>query len=93
MMQITAIGLGLMMTAVAVAFAGLLLEATLLMMGRALRDPLVAQVRLPHPFALRWKEITRRLTSSLPKRARASRSTIPALESLGPWAITPDLHE
>ena len=35
MMEITAIGMGLMMTAVAVAVAG----ATLLMMGRSLREP------------------------------------------------------
>ena len=52
MMEITAIGLGLMMTAVAAAFAGLMLEATLLMMGKALRDPLAAQLRLPQSFEL-----------------------------------------
>ncbi|HEV8485755.1 MAG TPA: hypothetical protein VGV87_19585 [Blastocatellia bacterium] len=39
MMEITAIGMGLMMTAVAVAVAGLMLEATLLMLGRSVRDP------------------------------------------------------
>ena len=72
MMGITAIGLGFMMTAVAVAFAGLMLEATLRMMGKALRDPLLVLVRSPHPFELRWKEITGRLMSGLAKRARAS---------------------
>lgn len=41
MMEITAIGMGLMMTAVGVAVGGLLIEATLLMMGRALRGPFV----------------------------------------------------
>lgn len=39
MMEITAIGMGLMMTSVAVAIAGLMLEATLLMLSRALRVP------------------------------------------------------
>jgi hypothetical protein len=39
MMEITAIGMGLMMTGVAVAVGGLMLEATFLMMGRALRGP------------------------------------------------------
>jgi len=37
MMEITAIGMGLMMTGVAVAVGGLTLQATLLMMCRALR--------------------------------------------------------
>ena len=37
MMEITAIGMGLMMTGVAVAVGGLMLEAAFLMMGRALR--------------------------------------------------------
>lgn len=37
MIEITAIGMGLMMTAVAVAVGGLMLEATFLMLGRALR--------------------------------------------------------
>ena len=37
MIEITAIGMGLMMTAVAVAVGGLALEATLLMWSRALR--------------------------------------------------------
>jgi len=39
MMEITAIGMGLMMTGVAVAVGGLMLEATLLMLGRGLRVP------------------------------------------------------
>ena len=37
MMEITAVGMGLMMTGVAVAVGGLMLEATFLIMGRALR--------------------------------------------------------
>jgi hypothetical protein len=39
MMEITAIGMGLMMTGVAVALGGLMLEVMFLMMGRALRGP------------------------------------------------------
>jgi hypothetical protein len=39
MMEITAIGMGLMMTGVAVAVGGLSVEAALLMLGRALRAP------------------------------------------------------
>ncbi len=39
MIEITAIGMGLMMTGVAVAVGGLVLEGTLLMLGRALRSP------------------------------------------------------
>jgi len=39
MMEITAVGMGLMMTGVAVPVGGLLLEATFLMLGRALRAP------------------------------------------------------
>jgi hypothetical protein len=47
MMEIAAIGMGLMMTGVAVAVGGLTLEATLLMLGRALRSPpLAASVEL-----------------------------------------------
>ena len=42
MMEITAMGMGLMMTAVAVAVAGLMFEATFLMLGRALRTPPLA---------------------------------------------------
>jgi len=41
MMEITGIGMGLMMTGVAVATGGLLLEAALLMLCRSLRTPLV----------------------------------------------------
>ena len=43
MMEITAIGMGLMMTGVAVAVGGVMLEATLLMLGRALRSSLLAE--------------------------------------------------
>ena len=39
MMEITAIGMGLMMTGVAVAVGGLMLEATFLILGRSLRTP------------------------------------------------------
>ena len=39
MMEITAIGMGLMMTAVSVAAAGLILEAARLMMKRHIRHP------------------------------------------------------
>ena len=39
MIELTAIGMGLMMTAVAVALGGLTLDATLLMLGRALGSP------------------------------------------------------
>lgn len=42
MLEITAVGMGLMMTGVAVAVGGLMLEATLLMMSRALRTPPLA---------------------------------------------------
>jgi hypothetical protein len=42
MMEITAIGMGLMMTAVGVAVGGFMIQATLLMMGRALRGPTLA---------------------------------------------------
>jgi hypothetical protein len=42
MMEITAIGMGLMMTIVAVVVGGLMLEGTLLMLGRALRSPPLA---------------------------------------------------
>ena len=42
MMEITAMGMGLMMTAVAVAVAGLMFEATFLMLGRTLRTPPLA---------------------------------------------------
>ncbi|MEK6286210.1 MAG: hypothetical protein AABO57_10750 [Acidobacteriota bacterium] len=39
MLEITAIGMGLMMTGVGVAVGGLMLEATFLMLGRVLRGP------------------------------------------------------
>jgi hypothetical protein len=39
MMEITAVGMGLMMMAVAVTVGGLVLEAALLMLCRALRVP------------------------------------------------------
>lgn len=42
MMEITAIGMGLMMTGVAVAVGGVTLEATFWMLGRALRSPPLA---------------------------------------------------
>ena len=42
MMEITGIGMGLMMTGVAVAAGGLLLEAALLMMCRSLRPPVTS---------------------------------------------------
>jgi len=45
MMEITAIGMGLVMTGVAIAIGGLMLEATFLMLGRALRAlPLAASI-------------------------------------------------
>jgi hypothetical protein len=39
MMEITGIGMGLMMTGLAVATGGLLLEAAVQIMGRSLRNP------------------------------------------------------
>ena len=39
MMEITAVGMGLMMTGVAVAFGGLVIEGIFLMLIRALRVP------------------------------------------------------
>ncbi len=42
MMEMTAIGMGLMMTGVAVAVGGLVLEAMFLMLSRSLRVPLLA---------------------------------------------------
>lgn len=47
MMEITAVGMGLMMTAVGVAVGGLMIQATLLMMGRALRTLSLAESREP----------------------------------------------
>jgi hypothetical protein len=52
MMEITAIGIGLMMTAVAVTVGGLALEATLLMMRRALRAPPLAASFEPAAISL-----------------------------------------
>ena len=49
MMEITAVGMGLMMTAVAVAVGGLVLEATFLMLCRALPVPPVAHHSSPPP--------------------------------------------
>ena len=42
MIEITAIGVGLMMTGVAVTVGGLMLEATFLILGRAFRTPPLA---------------------------------------------------
>ena len=42
MMETTAVGMGLLMTAVAVVVGGLMLEATLLMLRGALRFPVLA---------------------------------------------------
>jgi hypothetical protein len=42
MMEMTAIGMGLMMTGMAVVIGGLVFEATFLMLSRALRVPLLA---------------------------------------------------
>lgn len=57
MMEITAIGMGLMMTGVAVAVGGLMLEATFLMLGRALRiPPLAASVQ---PAAIHLSSVER----------------------------------
>jgi hypothetical protein len=42
MMEITAMGMGLMMTGVGVAIGGLMLEATFLIIGRTLRGPAIA---------------------------------------------------
>jgi hypothetical protein len=42
MIEITAIGMGLMMTVVAVAVGGLMLEGTFLILGRAFRTPPLA---------------------------------------------------
>jgi len=38
MMEITAVGMGLMMTALGVVAGGLMIQATLLLMGRGLRS-------------------------------------------------------
>ena len=47
MIEITAVGMGLMMTGLAVAVGGLMLEATFLMLGRALRVPTLAASFVP----------------------------------------------
>jgi len=47
MMEVTAVGMGLMMTAVGVAVGGLMIQATLLMMGRALRSLSLAESLKP----------------------------------------------
>ena len=60
MMDITAIGMGLVMTSVAVALAGLMLEATLLMLSRALRVPPLAASLEPVPIHLSQIERVRR---------------------------------
>ena len=44
MMEITGLGMGLMMTGVAVAAGGIMLEAALLMMCRSLRTPITASL-------------------------------------------------
>lgn len=51
MMEITGIGMGLMMTAVAVAAGGIMIEAALLIMCRSLRTPPVSA--LSEPAAIR----------------------------------------
>jgi hypothetical protein len=52
MMEITAVGMGLMMTAVGVAVGGLMIQATLLMMGRALRSLPLAESLKPAAIKL-----------------------------------------
>jgi hypothetical protein len=49
MMEATAVGMGFIMTAVSVAVGGLLLEGTLLILGRALRTPPLAASCEPAP--------------------------------------------
>lgn len=56
MMETTALGMGLMMTAVAVALGGLVLEATFLMLCRALRVPTLAASFEPAAFHLSQAE-------------------------------------
>jgi hypothetical protein len=53
MLEFTAMGMGLMMAGVAVAIGGLMLEATFLMMGRALRGPTLAPAFEPAAIQLR----------------------------------------
>ncbi|HZM86430.1 MAG TPA: hypothetical protein VFF31_07715 [Blastocatellia bacterium] len=52
MMEITGIGMGLMMTGVAVATGGLLLEAALLLMCRAVRSAHLMASLEPAPIRL-----------------------------------------
>jgi hypothetical protein len=52
MMEITAVGMGFMMTAVAIAVGGLMLEAAFLMLGRALRLPPLAPAIEPAAIRL-----------------------------------------
>ena len=56
MIEITAIGMGLMMTAVAVLVGGIVLEAALLMMSRALRTAPLAVEFEPAAIQLTWIE-------------------------------------
>lgn len=49
MIEITAIGMAMMMTAVSVAIAGLMLEAAFFMLCRALRAPPLAALIDPPP--------------------------------------------
>jgi hypothetical protein len=56
MMEITAMGMGLMMTGVAVAVGALMLEATLLMLCRALRVPTLASCE---PVAIHLSQVER----------------------------------
>jgi len=49
MMEMTAMGMGLMMTAVAVVVGGLVFEAMFLMLSRALRVPLLSPSMEPAP--------------------------------------------
>ena len=52
MMEFTGVGMGLMMTAVGVAAGGLMIQATLLMMGRALRSLPLAESLEPAAIKL-----------------------------------------
>lgn len=56
MIEITAIGMGLMMTAVAVAVGGLALGATLSILSRSLRSPPLAASFGPAAIHLSWAE-------------------------------------
>ena len=52
MMEITAVGMGLMMTAVGVAVGGFMIQATVLLMGRALRSLPLAESLKPAAIKL-----------------------------------------